>query len=95
MTSNQSVFAGCIPALVTPCTAAGQPDFDALAAKGKEETRPHLLKEGRRSHGGETAPASEGHPRSKSLSPAIQDLAVAGAIFEAAQQMSQIHYIDF
>jgi len=35
-TSNQSVFAGCIPALMTPCTAAGQPDFDALAAKGKE-----------------------------------------------------------
>jgi len=26
---------------------------------------------------------------------AIQDLAVAGAIFEAAQQMSQVHYIDF
>ncbi len=26
---------------------------------------------------------------------AIQDLAVAGAIFEAAQQMSQIQYIDF
>ena len=26
---------------------------------------------------------------------AIQDLAVAGAIFEAAQRMSQIQYIDF
>ena len=26
---------------------------------------------------------------------AIQDLAVAGAIFEAAQQMSRVHYIDF
>ena len=26
---------------------------------------------------------------------AIQDLAVAGAIFEAAQQTSQVHYIDF
>ena len=26
---------------------------------------------------------------------AIQDLAVAGVIFEAAQQMSQIQYIDF
>ncbi len=26
---------------------------------------------------------------------AIQDLTVAGAIFEAAQKMSQIQYIDF
>jgi 4-hydroxy-tetrahydrodipicolinate synthase len=36
MTGDRSVFSGCIPALMTPCTAAGEPDFDALAAKGKE-----------------------------------------------------------
>ena len=34
MTAN--VFAGTIPALMTPCTAARQPDFDALVKKGKE-----------------------------------------------------------
>ena len=36
MIRSESVFAGCIPALMTPCTAEGEPDFDALAAKGKE-----------------------------------------------------------
>ena len=36
MTSSQSVFCGCIPALMTPCNAEGEPDFDSLAAKGKE-----------------------------------------------------------
>jgi len=36
MTGDRSVFSGCIPALMTPCTAAGEPDFDALTAKGKE-----------------------------------------------------------
>jgi len=36
VTGDRSVFSGCIPALMTPCTAAGEPDFDALAAKGKE-----------------------------------------------------------
>lgn len=30
------VFSGCIPALMTPCTAERQPDFDALVRKGKE-----------------------------------------------------------
>jgi len=34
--SDDSVFSGCIPALMTPCTAEGKPDFDALAAKGEE-----------------------------------------------------------
>ncbi len=34
MTRN-NVFAGCIPALMTPCSAAGTPDFDALAARGR------------------------------------------------------------
>ncbi|WLG37043.1 dihydrodipicolinate synthase family protein [Pseudomonas rhodesiae] len=33
---SDSVFAGCIPALMTPCTAQRQPDFDALVAKGRE-----------------------------------------------------------
>lgn len=33
---NESIFAGCIPALMTPCDAAGVPNFDALAAKGRE-----------------------------------------------------------
>lgn len=36
MPSDQAVFCGCIPALMTPCNAAGVPDFDALAAKGRE-----------------------------------------------------------
>ena len=30
------VFSGCIPALMTPCDAAGTPDFTALANTGKE-----------------------------------------------------------
>lgn len=31
-----NVFTGCIPALMTPCTADRQPDFDALVAKARE-----------------------------------------------------------
>lgn len=31
-----SVFTGCIPALMTPCTADRKPDFAALVKKGKE-----------------------------------------------------------
>lgn len=31
-----NVFQGCMPALMTPCDAAGTPDFDALARKGVE-----------------------------------------------------------
>jgi 4-hydroxy-tetrahydrodipicolinate synthase len=33
---TQSIFTGCIPALMTPCNADGVPDFDALARKGRE-----------------------------------------------------------
>lgn len=33
---NDTIFEGCIPALMTPCTAAREPDFDALVAKGRE-----------------------------------------------------------
>lgn len=33
---NNDIFSGCMPALMTPCDAAGTPDFDALARKGKE-----------------------------------------------------------
>jgi 4-hydroxy-tetrahydrodipicolinate synthase len=33
---SDSIFAGCIPALMTPCTAQRQPDFDALVTKGRE-----------------------------------------------------------
>ena len=36
MPADQAVFCGCIPALMTPCSAGGSPDFDALAAKGRE-----------------------------------------------------------
>lgn len=36
MPADQAVFCGCIPALMTPCSADGTPDFDALAAKGRE-----------------------------------------------------------
>ncbi|MFN6399436.1 MAG: dihydrodipicolinate synthase family protein [Planctomycetota bacterium] len=30
------VFQGCIPALMTPCSSDGSPDFEALVRKGKE-----------------------------------------------------------
>ena len=33
---SENIFAGCIPALMTPCTVARKPDFDALVAKGRE-----------------------------------------------------------
>ncbi len=36
MTTNATIFSGCMPALMTPCDAAGVPDFGALAAKGAE-----------------------------------------------------------
>lgn len=36
MADNGSVFEGCLPALMTPCDAAARPDFEALAAKGRE-----------------------------------------------------------
>ena len=36
MSRNKNSFSGCIPALMTPCDRNGAPDFDALAAKGKE-----------------------------------------------------------
>lgn len=32
----QNIFTGTIPALMTPCTTARQPDFDALVKKGQE-----------------------------------------------------------
>src|SRR5689334_3783556 len=31
-----TIFTGMIPALMTPCTARREPDFDALVRKGKE-----------------------------------------------------------
>ncbi|WP_281954708.1 dihydrodipicolinate synthase family protein [Pseudophaeobacter arcticus] len=33
---NPNIFSGCIPALMTPCTADRSPDFDALVRKGQE-----------------------------------------------------------
>ena len=33
---NSSVFSGCVPALMTPCTADRRPDFQALVRKGQE-----------------------------------------------------------
>ncbi len=33
---SSSVFAGCMPALMTPCGANRKPDFDALVKKGNE-----------------------------------------------------------
>ncbi len=35
MSENSNVFCGCIPALMTPCSADGVPNFDALVATGK------------------------------------------------------------
>ena len=36
MSKQASIFRGCLPALMTPCDAGGNPDFDALARKGAE-----------------------------------------------------------
>lgn len=33
---DTTIFRGCMPALMTPCDAAGTPDFDALVRKGRE-----------------------------------------------------------
>lgn len=33
---DSSIFSGCIPALMTPCTEARRPDFEALVKKGRE-----------------------------------------------------------
>lgn len=33
---SDNIFTGCIPALMTPCNADRQPDFDALVAKARE-----------------------------------------------------------
>lgn len=32
MSDGDNIFRGCIPALMTPCSAAGEPDFDALVS---------------------------------------------------------------
>ena len=34
--TKSTIFTGCIPALMTPCSADGKPNFDALVATGKE-----------------------------------------------------------
>jgi len=36
MTDTKDIFSGCIPALMTPCSKDGVPDFNALASKGAE-----------------------------------------------------------
>lgn len=36
MSTAQSIFTGCIPALMTPCDSSGNPDFEALVRKGRE-----------------------------------------------------------
>lgn len=33
---NQNIFQGCIPALMTPCNASGEPQFDLLVKKASE-----------------------------------------------------------
>ncbi|CAM3781327.1 4-hydroxy-tetrahydrodipicolinate synthase [Pseudomonas reidholzensis] len=33
---SDNIFTGCMPALMTPCTPARTPDFDALVRKGRE-----------------------------------------------------------
>ena len=35
MSGNDNIFCGCIPALMTPCSASGVPDFDALVATAR------------------------------------------------------------
>lgn len=36
MAANNDIFQGCIPALMTPCSSEGKPNFDALVKKGRE-----------------------------------------------------------
>lgn len=36
MAEHQTVFRGCLPALITPSDGSGAPDFDELVAKGAE-----------------------------------------------------------
>lgn len=36
MPDKSNVFCGCMPALMTPCSASGDPDYLALVAKAKE-----------------------------------------------------------
>jgi len=36
MSADNPIFRGCIPALMTPCSTDGTPDFDALVRKGQE-----------------------------------------------------------
>jgi 1-pyrroline-4-hydroxy-2-carboxylate deaminase len=36
MTNRSSIFRGCMPALMTPCSADGQPNWEALVRKAKE-----------------------------------------------------------
>lgn len=35
MGAMANIFSGCMPALMTPCTNAGKPDFEALASMGR------------------------------------------------------------
>jgi len=34
--SNENIFRGCIPAVMTPCDAGGSPNYDVLVSKGLE-----------------------------------------------------------
>ncbi|WP_353412062.1 dihydrodipicolinate synthase family protein [Arenicella sp. 4NH20-0111] len=34
--TNNSIFSGCIPALMTPCSRDGEPNFNDLVSKGEE-----------------------------------------------------------
>lgn len=36
MSDDSNVFRGCIPALMTPCSASGIPNYEALVATGRE-----------------------------------------------------------
>lgn len=36
MTQSSNIFQGCIPALMTPCSLDGKPNWDALVSKGLE-----------------------------------------------------------
>lgn len=36
MSDKATIFRGCMPALMTPCSASGEPDYAALVRKGRE-----------------------------------------------------------
>ena len=65
--NQQHVFYGCIPALMTPCSESGTPDFDALVRKGKERERMSSL-----TWGEESLSFPSGRKHTRTLTPLLK-----------------------